>query len=254
MRCMGCGEDMVVTATASDDAALPAGFMHEILQCLACGDIERRLVFNPALIKTNAPTSARVEQPVFPASQPPETASSSPSAPSPVSDASSSLSLPSEIRASAPAWTRAVEKLRSRQADIRVRTQKQKPDWHSRFNEAWEKLAPPARGSGTNNANLRAPEQSVWKSARALRAELRSALASDAAARPAIKPPPEVLERFNQFWDGLLPGRDRSAPPAEVASTGPLPPSLSLVLREHPQGASTAARAIMLLRGANVPG
>jgi hypothetical protein len=79
-------------------------------------------------------------------------------------------------------------------------------------------------------------------------------LASDAATRPAIKPPPEVLEHFNQFWDGLLPGRDRPAHPAEVASTQPLPPSLSLVLREHAQGASTAARAILLLRGVSVPG
>ena len=247
MRCMGCGGDMVVTATASDDAALPAGFTHETLQCLACGDTERRLAFNPALIKTNASTSACLSSP------PQETASSSPQAPSPASDASA-LSLPPEIGASAPAWIRAVEKLRSRQADIRVRTPKQKPDWHARFNEAWEKLAPPSRGSSTNSANLRAPEQSVWKSARALRAELRSALASDAAARPAIKPPPEVIERFNQFWDGLLPGRDRLALPTQVVSTQPLPPSMSLVLREHPQCASTAARAIMLLRGANVPG
>ena len=247
MRCMGCGGDMVVTATASDDAALPAGFTHETLQCLACRDVERRLVFKPALIETDAPTSACRSSP------PQETASSSPQAPSPASDASA-LSLPPEIGASAPAWIRAVEKLRSHQADIRVRTPKQKPDWHARFNEAWEKLAPPSRGSGTNNANLRAPEQSVWKSARALRAGLRSALASDAAARPAIKPPAEVLERFNQFWDGLLPGRERLPPPAQVASTQPLPPSLSLVLCEHSQGASTAARAILLLRGASVPG
>jgi hypothetical protein len=244
MRCMGCGGDMVVTATASADAALPAGFTHETLKCLACGDIERRLVFNAAPIATGEPSSARLP------SSPEETASSSPQAP--VSDASS-RSLPPEIGASAPAWIRAVEKLRSRQADLRVRTHKEKPDWRAQFNEAWEKLAP-SRGPGTHNANLRTPEQSVWKSARALRAELRSALASDAAARPASKPLPEVLERFNQFWDGLLPGRDRLAPPAEVATTQPLPPSLSLVLREHPQGASTAARAILLLRGANVPG
>ena len=87
MRCMGCGGDMVVTATASDDAALPAGFTHETLQCLACGDTERRLAFNPALIKTNASTSACLSSP------PQETASSSPQAPSPVLDASS-LSLP----------------------------------------------------------------------------------------------------------------------------------------------------------------
>ena len=245
MRCMRCGGDMVVTATASEDAALPAGFTHETLQCLACGDVERRLVFKPALIETDA--SACLSSPRQ------ETASSSPQAPSPASDASA-LSLPPEVGASAPAWIRAVEKLRSRQADIRVRTHKEKPDWHARFNQAWEKLAPPSRGPGTNNANQCAPEQSVWKSARALRAELRSALASDAAARPAIKPPPEVLERFNQFWDGLLPGRDRLAPPIEVTSTRPLPPSLSLVLREQPQGASTTARAILLLRGASTPG
>jgi hypothetical protein len=245
MRCMGCGGDMVVTATASADAALPAGFTHETLKCLACGDIERRLVFNAAPLATGAPSSARLP------SSPEETATSSPQAP--VSDASSRC-LPPEIGASAPAWIRAVEKLRSRQADLRMRTHKEKPDWHARFNEAWEKLAPPSRGPGTSNENLRAPEQSVWKSARALRAELRSALASDAAARPAIKPPPEVLEHFNQLWDGLLPGRDRPAHPAEVASTQPLPPSLSLVLREHAQGASTAARAILLLRGVSVPG
>jgi len=216
---MTCGGEMTPRHGANAEV-----LAQRSLQCLSCGSTEQTLVFRQGATEINVlpPDSSRAPR--------------------------------SEAITSARAWKHAVEKLRSRQADIRVRTHKEKPDWHARFNQAWEKLAPPSRGPATSNANLRAPEQSVWKSARALRAELRAALASDAAARPEIKPPPEVLEHFNQFWDGLLPGRDRRAPPPEAASTQPLPPSLSLVLREHPQGASTAARAIMLLRGANVPG
>jgi len=66
-----------------------------------------------------------------------------------------------------------------------------------------------------------------------------------------IEPPGETIQRFNRFWDNLLPARHYWDTPAAAPMTlaKPLPRSLSLVRVENLEGVSVADRAILLLRG-----
>src|SRR5262245_11019909 len=50
MRCMMCGEEKVLAeAMPAEDMAVP-GFEHQTLECHACNDTERRLVFTGRVI------------------------------------------------------------------------------------------------------------------------------------------------------------------------------------------------------------
>src|SRR5262245_27020497 len=50
MRCMMCGEEKVLAeALPAEDMVVP-GFEHQTLECLACNDTERRLVFTGRVI------------------------------------------------------------------------------------------------------------------------------------------------------------------------------------------------------------
>jgi hypothetical protein len=92
----------------------------------------------------------------------------------------------------------------------------------------------------------------VRKSAQALRTELwGSSPTGNRTNQSAIEPPAASIERFNRFWDSLLPARHRSdlPPKASTTSAKPLPRSLSLVQVENLGGVSVAGRAILLLRG-----
>jgi hypothetical protein len=235
MRCMACGEDMVLTAVVPDDSMPVEGFEHQTFQCLSCRGSERRLIFSRGPNETTAP--------------PPVTSSSQ----QPVS----SCSQPDGI-APARAWARAVEKLRSRQADLHQRADEaSKTNWSIQFNQAWEKLAPTRREPPPiGNSSGGTLKDLAWKSGRALRARLRKrspAPGRTETGQPAIEPTPEAVQRFNQFWDSLVPARNLPDPQAEVsvpcALPAPLPRSLSLVPVETLQAVSAAGRAISLLRG-----
>jgi hypothetical protein len=115
MRCIACGGEMILTAVKPDDAGMVAGFKHETLQCSVCRDIERRFVYG-------GDSSEQPEQP--PVSPFPQQPSSS--TVEAISSSQSESSSPAEAITSASTWVRAVEKLRSRQADIRVRAGDQK--------------------------------------------------------------------------------------------------------------------------------
>ena len=278
MRCMACGGEMLLAAVVSDEVTMPAGFRYETLQCAVCGDIERRFVFG-----RDAPTtSAVVPSPPFP-SQP---APSSPrhevaaplQSPSPLKSASpvsasrdsasrnsaSTQSVPREAvsperaassstpaAALAPKWQRAVEKLRSRQAEIRVREGAGESDWKARLDGALERLAPaPRHPPISSNATAHR------KSPRSLLADLGASSARDCAAPRTREPLGEAALRFNQLWDNLLPARHGSErdPNARPAAAHVLPPSVSLVCVEDLTGASLASRAVLLLRGSAMPG
>jgi hypothetical protein len=138
--------------------------------------------------------------------------------------------------------------LRSRQADIHVRAHDEKNDWYARFNQKWEKLAALRKHPTTGDAAPRRPKHLVRKSARALRDELRgSSSAGDCPKQLIIAPPAEEIQRFNRFWDSLLPTRQLPAE-ASITLAKPLPRSLSLVQVENLEGVSIAGRAILLLR------
>src|SRR5271165_272838 len=119
------------------------GLQTKTLQCLACRDIERRFVFGRGPTKIpELPRASASPQPVVSPSVPETIASSPPQSSLPVQGISS---LAPEAIACAPTWARAVEKLRSCQADIHVRAVEEKTDWNARFNQALAKLAPPRR-------------------------------------------------------------------------------------------------------------
>jgi hypothetical protein len=231
MRCLACGGEMM--AVASDDAAGMDGFKYQALQCLSCESTERRLVFNRGLTETTAPPPGRA--------CPPQPASSSPQR-API--------------APARTWERAVEKLRSHQADLHARAHDAaKSNWNARFNVAWEKLGPTRlEPPPPANSPPRTLKELAWQSGRAQRARLRgspSPRSRNRSPQPAVEPTAENVERFNRFWDslGLNGKRLVLRPEASSASPEPLPRSLSLVVPvENLACVSAAARAISILR------
>ena len=119
MRCMGCGAQMVLTATVPDQTMPVRGFEHQTFRCFDCGVTE---VTGPA---TNG-----------------------------VELENGTEALPAAAAARSPTWTRAVEKLRSREAEIRQRAERAKrTDWNMAFNQAWEQLAPAPAAAVQNGQN-----------------------------------------------------------------------------------------------------
>src|SRR5262249_3876491 len=117
---------------------------------------------------------------------------------------------PGPVRGSA--WERAVEKLRSHQANLHARADEAKnADWTRQFNRAWEKLAPSPRPPVPTIGSTQRPD---W-SGKALRAEMRklgktSHKGTDASS---LEPNPEAAERFNKLWERL-----RSPEPKTVSA------------------------------------
>jgi hypothetical protein len=191
---------MILTAVKPDEFGMVVGFTHETFQCSRCQDMECRFVFRREL----RPVSVCPKQTFVSASSVETISASRPQSPASSKSTSSSPPISSSMQEqSACNWERAVKTLRNRQADIRVRTRSdEKNDTNARFKQSWEKLAvgrkPRAAGPVTSR---RVPL--ARKSARALRAEL---LGSPSARNCAeqIESPPEEIQRFKQFWDGLL--------------------------------------------------
>ena len=165
------------------------------LQCLACGAAERRLIFGPRASETppepdanapSAPLASLCVEPAISFEQQPDICCDPPQP---------ACSPPNPIRA-APAWTRAVEKVRSRQADLHARAEEAKrADGAVQFNRAWDKLAltqsvpvPPVK-----------PIQERDWSRRAIRAEMRK-LSRVTDPRqppaPAAQPNPQAVEQL----------------------------------------------------------
>jgi hypothetical protein len=200
---------MIVTAVASGDATMPEGFARETLQCAACGDIEQRFVFGGASSKRDELESASAPRAAISSSAPAD--ATSPLLPLPLrysslSSVPSPGRAPAQVGPSAPAWTRAVEKLRNRQAYIGVRPDQQQSDWNARISQALEKLVP--RGHRRRAAGNAAPH-----GIGAVGGGLREASFAR-ATQTTIEPSPDAIQQFNQFWDGLL--MDRPAAPAEA--------------------------------------
>jgi hypothetical protein len=68
MQCLSCGAQMRLEQVAGDDSVPVAGFEHHTFRCSACGDVERRRVFNKQAGRTPA---APVATPVVLESAPP---------------------------------------------------------------------------------------------------------------------------------------------------------------------------------------
>jgi hypothetical protein len=125
MRCMACGGEMILKAVKPDDAGMVAGFRHETLHCLVCRDTEHRFVYSrESSEKPELPLiSALPQQDVISSTLVEAISSSSPRPAMPqdiIASPPESFSAREAI-ASVASWGRAVEKLRSRQADIKMR-------------------------------------------------------------------------------------------------------------------------------------
>jgi hypothetical protein len=256
MRCMICSEPMLVVAMEPHEAV--AGFSYESLQCLACGAAERRLIFGPRASETphqpdaNAspvPLASLCVEPAISVEQQPEICCDPPQ---------SACSSPNPIRA-APAWTRAVEKVRSRQADLHARAEEAKrADGAVQFHRAWDKLAPTPP---VPIPPVKPRQERDW-SRRAIRAEMRK-LSRVTDLRhppaPAAEPNPQAVERFKQFWEGLVADANMVTAQQEVSVSSvqppPLPRSLSLVpveafdTLERLQAINNTTRVLLLLAG-----
>jgi hypothetical protein len=247
---------MAVTAIVPDRAL--AGFEHRTFACAACGATERRLVLG----RDQPPLPQPQPEVPRPAATPrdDEAARATPTLLSPAAEGMKGAGfdsgppkeaepdLPKEAQATT-AWTRAVEKLRHRQADLSKREEAaKKASWNVRFDEVWQRLVPDSpQFSRPNGGDKKIRRRRSWSpqvSARMVIPRRRPVLHA-----PVVESSPEQIRKFNELWDSLGP---RQLPPparADESSLAPLPRSMSLVPIEPEQPVSAAMRAILLLRG-----
>jgi hypothetical protein len=62
MRCLMCAAEMYVTQVAQADTMSVPGFEQHTLECLECGDIERRLVFTREKTQPISPSLRRKKE------------------------------------------------------------------------------------------------------------------------------------------------------------------------------------------------
>jgi len=261
MRCMACGEEMALTAVMPDDALTATGFEQQIFTCLSCHATEIRLVYARRRDSVSAPASSAGPQAApacaIPAPAGPGAApAGAEAAPDPCGPGSHRPSPPKREPKSitpAAAWVRAVEKLRSRQAElIRSAPCPEREHWTVQFTKDWERLAPARRR--LSDTSPERPSAVASNSARALRARLHKLTSGADSSRtrlPAQGSSDEAVKKFNQLWESLVPPRNHPQPateqPVQAAGPEPLPPSLSLVPIESVQ--SIQGQAISMLRG-----
>jgi hypothetical protein len=80
MRCLACGAEMRLMQVARDETMMVSGYEHHALQCPACGEVERRMVFNSGEPSRAAEPAAPSAIPA-PAAAPPAEPVSRPTAP-----------------------------------------------------------------------------------------------------------------------------------------------------------------------------
>ena len=188
MRCMGCGAQMVLTGAVPDQTMLVRGFEDQTFRCFDCGVTEQTRAF-----RAGSPPAAEVMGPASNGVEP----------------ENGTEAVPAVAAARSRAWTRAVEKLRSREAEIRQRAERAKrTDWNMAFNQAWEQLAPaPAAGAQNGHSTYVRPDDLAAMFARSVRGRLRKKAAMPAtrgrAAAPIAEPTLEAAREFNRFWDSL---------------------------------------------------
>jgi hypothetical protein len=272
MRCFMCGEEKVLAeAMPAGDMAVP-GFEHQILECPGCNDTERRLVFTGRVIviarrdveaasspshphqtaQNGCPPTAahagttyngsalehsnggreeeqtpgeRVTECAGEVTKPPRQPECPLRAQDPGSSAGSAVSV--------AAWVRAIEKLRSYQADLHQRVEAaKKKNWHVEFDKAWDSFVFPRHPRWL----LTAPPKNIARSRRerVLRLGMTGTRRRQ-SPEPVQEPESEAIRRFNDFWNGLGPSRTRqqtesSAPPEALAA-----PPMSLGLGKPPE-------------------
>jgi hypothetical protein len=279
MRCMTCGDEMVLAdAVPAVDIGVQ-GFEHQTFQCPGCDDTECRLVFTdrPTVFarrrSETAVTSSEpceIEQVVAapPISNAPdpetvcaasnvealateEQASEGEGLTDFASEVAQSFDPPvlaheagtsAGINISVPAWVRAIEKLRTHQADLHQRQETKKTNWNAEFDKAWDySLAAPARNQSRYAAQPRtiAPWGGESLSPRALTVAGNGCSQSP---EPAQEADSEAARPFNGFWESRVPSH--SPQPTPLAAL-PAAPNLAATEAEDAPQAVTGGKYLL---------
>ena len=263
MRCMMCGEEKVLAeAMPAEDMAVP-GFEHQTLECLACNDTERRLVFTGRVIVI----SRRDTETVAPPSGPQHAQQNNGAAPSIEATYNGSVAEVStvvreekpnpgeevtecavavteaatlepeaspltqepgacaDINIAAPGWLRATDKLRSYQADLHLRAEEaKKRNRDIEFDIEWDSF--PAARQGLLGNRSRKTFQSHRE-----RLHRKNLSIAHRSQSPAQAQDAEAVRRFDELWNSLAPSRtpnkaESSAVPTAMAV---MPVSFGLV-------------------------
>jgi hypothetical protein len=207
MRCLACGEEMALVEAVADETMMVPGYEHQTLWCSACGESERRLIFNSA--KSSLTTSA------------PEKASD---AFDKIADGRKEVTeiLPAqgnEIKALG-VWERIIEKLREREADLNQRVAEAKSKRAkaiTQIDESSEDL--PNR----QHPGQRKSQPFVSERLRRIQKKLQAVKSSHEA------------EEFKRFWESLVPANNEPTQSVSLPILSPLPAPLP----EEPQGNSS---------------
>jgi hypothetical protein len=149
MRCVTCGETMRLVQALPDDNMFVSGYEHHILECLGCGETERRLVFRHAGEPwTKAPATASThghDEVQVPGADAPDMSVVEPRA--------SSLTHPPRLSREPQqppgSWQCRIENVRARLDDLRKRAElanqearaaQQDQEERKRFTLFWEEL------------------------------------------------------------------------------------------------------------------
>jgi hypothetical protein len=260
------------------------GYEHQTLECLACHEIERRLVFARGPSQGTIPASSPSAQdedrnsPQIGGGEPSPVIAPIPSAsvqkdknrrspqhevgrPSPAIAPISSAaqqhprtSPRGEGGAASSTWERAIEKLHKRQVDLIERAELAKKTDGYRPPPPAKQLFRTGKPNRLNGSSW--PQNRERRTVIAVQAMVQVVARHrhHQAKREALRDDPEV-RRFDEFWDSLVPSR---SPPTPIAkSSAQLPvlrpvQSTSLVPVEVGEPRSLCARAIAMLRGRDV--
>jgi|tagenome__1003787_1003787.scaffolds.fasta_scaffold20613135_1 hypothetical protein len=258
MRCITCGDDMVLTQALPAEAGFVDGFVNQTLECPGCGETERRFTFAGgvagfAVSKMSTPTEPRrnrktVDVPADsradnrPVHQdcsvnhvilPTEEKSSAgrmtemaavPSHP-PVIRQAVKASAPNN--ASAQAWVRVVDKVRSYQAGLNRSVGKAKTKSEPELDNASTRFIASAHEQAPCAADP------LWSAP-----PLQVKRTRPPGSPKVVEPGKGAIRSFDEVWDGLLPARNGGYDSLEVSvaasSLAALPRSLSLAVVEPP--------------------
>lgn len=149
MLCVACGQKMRLVLAVPDDTMFVPGYEHHIIECLGCGETERRLVFRQVgehwtdATPTTQPKNGCDDAPCADA---PKTAVVEPTA----SRLTVQRGLLAEPGRSSGSWERRIENVRARLDDLRKRAElanrearavQEVEEGRRRFTVFWEDLA-----------------------------------------------------------------------------------------------------------------
>jgi hypothetical protein len=258
MRCMTCGDDMILTQAVPAETGIVEGFENQTLECGGCGEAERRFTFAGGVAGSAAPERPTPSEPRrnrqtldVPASSRADnlplhqdcsvkyviSRTEQKSSAGRMTEMAAIASDPPVIRqavkasapnnASAQAWVRVVEKVRSYQAGLNRSVGKAKTQSEPELNKAPTRFVASAHEQARCAADppLSAPPLRVTRTRPPGSPEL-------------VEPGKGAIRCFDEVWDGLLPARNGGDDSLEVSipasSLAALPRSLSLAVVEPP--------------------